>query len=95
MAPSVLRAVELSIGCFCLDEDMHQDQRISRRLKPPLGVIPARVAGIHRAASASRLGTHGRATVANTRRTEEWAPVTRTGVTSEDRSKVSAIFLRR
>ena len=63
------------------DGDMNQNQWVSPRLTTLLGVIPARVAGIHFAAHAAFAKVHGRATTANTRRTEKWAPVTSTGVT--------------
>ena len=41
-----------------------------------LGVIPARVAGIHCAASPRRAKWHGRARIASARREEKWTPVT-------------------
>ncbi|MGI9477547.1 MAG: hypothetical protein ACR2PI_12665, partial [Hyphomicrobiaceae bacterium] len=47
----------------------------------PTGVIPARVAGIHRAASESVAERQGHTTTANAARAEEWTPVTSTGVT--------------
>ena len=46
------------------------------------GVIPARVAGIHRAASAKVAMMQCRETTADAPRTEQWAPVTSTGVTA-------------
>ncbi len=46
------------------------------------GVIPARVAGTHRTASANICKARRRATTAPASSPEKWAPVTSTGVTS-------------
>jgi len=56
--------------------NMNRNYRASPRSKTPIGVIPARVAGIHRAAHANLTKAQGRTTTANSRRTEKWSPVT-------------------
>jgi len=45
------------------------------------GVIPALVAGTHRAASVSVAKARGRAALASTTSADKWAPVKSTGVT--------------